>query len=159
MKPDEKTLSAYLGGELDAPASLELEREMVQNPGLRASYDRMRELSAAVRTKAEYYPSPARHKVALVEKKRWLYLAPAFALVSILFFGLGVFLAQPGEEETLSNEIVASHVPATLPNRLVDVVSSSQHTVQPWLSPRLPFSPTRPLHSDEGFPSPGPRLA
>src|SRR5260221_5462681 len=156
MKPDDKTLSAYLDGELDAPASLELEREMAQNPGLRASYDRMRELSAAVRTKAEYYPSPARHKVYTVEKKRWLYLAPAFALVSIMFFGLGVFLAQPGEEETLSNEIVASHVRATLANRLVDVVSSSQHTLKPGLSPRLPFSPTLADPPNEGFPPTAP---
>ena len=158
MKPDDKTLGAYLDGELDAPASLELEREMAQNPGLRASFDRMRDLSGAVRTKAEYYPSPARHKVYIVEKKRWLFLAPAFALVSILFFGLGVFLAQPGEEETLSNEIVASHVRATLANRLVDVASSDQHNVKPWLSGRLPFSPTVADLSNDGFALSGARL-
>jgi anti-sigma factor RsiW len=158
MKPDDKTLGAYLDGALDAQASVELEREMAQSPALRASFDRMRELSAAVRTKAEYYPSPARHKTYIVEKKRWLFLAPAFALVSILFFGLGVFLAQPGEEETLSNEIVASHVRATLANRLVDVVSSDQHTVKPWLSARLPFSPTLADLSSDGFALNGARL-
>jgi anti-sigma factor RsiW len=158
MKPDEKTLSAYLDGELDAPASLEIEREMAQNPALRASFERLRELSAAVRTKAEYYPSPARHKVYIVEKKRWLMLAPAFALASILFFGLGVFLAQPTEEESLGGEIVASHVRATLANRLVDVVSSDQHTVKPWLSSRLPFSPTVVDLSHEGFALTGARL-
>ena len=49
MKPDDKTLSAYLDGELDASASLELERVMAQNPALRASYDRMRQLSSVVR--------------------------------------------------------------------------------------------------------------
>src|SRR3954470_14776312 len=130
MKPDDKTLTAYLDGELDAPTSLELEREMAQNAALRASYDRLRQLSSAVREKADYYPSPSRYKVVPAERKRWMLLAPAFAMVGIAFFGLGVFLSQPGEEETLGNEVVASHVRATLANRLIDVVSSDQHSVK-----------------------------
>jgi len=158
MRPDDKTLSAYLDGELDASASLELEREMAQNPALRASYDRMRQLSAAVREKAEYYPSPTHHKIAPAERSRWVWLAPAFAFVLIVGFGLGVFLSQPGEEETTSNEIVASHVRATLANRLIDVASSDQHTVKPWLSSRLPFSPTVVDLSGDGFRLKGARL-
>ena len=159
MKADDKTLSAYLDGELDASTSLELEREMTQNPALRASYERMRQLSAAVREKADYYPSPTHHKFAPAEPpKRWVWLAPAFAFVLIAGFGLGVFLSQPGEEEMLSNEIVASHVRATLANRLIDVASSDQHTVKPWLSSRLPFSPTVVDLSGEGFKLDGARL-
>jgi len=159
MRPDDKTLSAYLDGELDASTSLELEREMAQNPALRASYDRMRQLSTAVREKAEYYPSPTHHKIAPAERpKRWIWLAPAFAFVLIAGFGLGVFLSQPGEEETTSNEIVASHVRATLANRLIDVASSDQHTVKPWLSSRLPFSPTVVDLSGDGFSLKGARL-
>ena len=159
MRPDDKTLSAYLDGELDASTSLELEREMAQNPALRASYERLRSLSMVVREKAEYYPSPTHHKIAPAERpKRWIWLAPAFAMVAIAFFGLGVLLSQPGEEETLSNEIVSSHVRATLANRLIDVVSSDQHTVKPWLSSRLPFSPTVVDLSSEGFKLDGARL-
>ena len=159
MKPDDKTLSAYLDGELDASTSLDLEREMAQNPALRASYERLRSLSIAVREKAEYYPSPTHHKIAPAERpKRWIWLAPAFAMVAIAFFGLGVILSQPGEEEALSNEIVSSHVRATLANRLIDVVSSDQHTVKPWLSARLPFSPTVVDLSSEGFKLDGARL-
>ena len=158
MKPDDKTLSAYLDGELDAPASLELEREMAQNPALRASYERMRSLSASVREKAEYYPSPTHHKLAPAERKRWIWLAPAFAFVLIVGFGLGVFLAQPTEEELLGNEMIASHVRATLSGRLIDVASSDQHTVKPWLSARLPFSPMVSDLSQEGYTLAGARL-
>lgn len=158
MKPDDKTLSAYLDGELDAPASLELEREMAQNAPLRASFERMRDLSAAVRAKADYYPSPAHHKFRPEAKKRWLMLAPAFAFMLIAGFGLGVFVAQPGEEESVGNEIVASHVRATLANRLIDIPSSDQHTVKPWLSSRLPFSPTVTDLSQDGFALKGARL-
>lgn len=158
MRPDDKTLSAYLDGELDASASLELEREMAQNPALRASYERLRSLSMAVREKAEYYPSPTRHKLARAEPKRWLWLAPAFAFVLVAGFGLGVLLSQPGEEETTGSEIVASHVRATLANRLIDVASSDQHTVKPWLSSKLPFSPTVTDFSGDGFSLRGARL-
>jgi len=37
--------------------------------------------------------------------------------------------------------VLASHVRATLSSRFYDVVSSDQHTVKPWLSARLAFSP------------------
>ncbi len=158
MKPDDKTLSAYLDGELAAPASLELEREMAQNPALRASYERMRQLSVAVREKAEYYPSPTHHKLAPAERPRWMWLAPAFAFVLLAGLGLGYFLGQPTDEELLGGEIIASHVRATLSGRLIDVVSSDQHTVKPWLSARLPFSPMVADLSQEGYALAGARL-
>src|SRR2546423_17544 len=110
---DDKPLHAYLDGELDAAASLELEHEMTQNPALRASYERLRELSTVVREKAEYHPAPPRFK-RRAEKKRWLMLTPAFALVLLAGIGLGVFLAQPRDDEALGADVVASHVRATL---------------------------------------------
>ncbi len=47
---------------------------------------------------------------------------------------------------------------ATLADRLIDVASSDQHTVKPWLSARLPFSPRVADFSGEGFPLAGARL-
>ena len=47
---------------------------------------------------------------------------------------------------------------ATLANRLIDVASSDQHTVKPWLSARLPFSPTVADFSGDGFSLKGARL-
>jgi anti-sigma factor RsiW len=158
MKTEDKALHAYLDGELDAAASLALEQEMAQNPALRASYERLRDLSAAIRDKADYHRAPARFKQMAEPRRRLVRLAPAFALVALLAFGLGVFLARPGGEETLGNEVVASHVRATLGSRLVDVASSDQHTVKPWLSARLPFSPPVADLSHEGFELTGARL-
>jgi anti-sigma factor RsiW len=158
MRTEEKSLHAYLDGELDAAASLELEREMAQNPALRASYEHLRELSAAVREKADYHAAPARFRRAAQPKKSWLVLAPAFAFVLLTGLGLGVFLAQPNEDQALGAEVVASHVRATLAGRLVDIPSSDQHTVKPWLSARLPFSPPVADLSHEGFELAGARL-
>jgi len=153
MRTDER-LHAYIDGELDAAAALELEREMAQNPALRASAERLRELSAAVRTQADYHRAPARFRKVPREKRQWLIFAPAFAMALLLGAGLGLYLARPGEEA----ELVASHVRATLGNRLIDVASADQHTVKPWLSARLPYSPPVADLSSEGYPLQGARL-
>jgi anti-sigma factor RsiW len=153
MRTDER-LHAYIDGELDAAAALELEREMAQNPALRASAERLRELSAAVCTQADYHRAPARFRKVPKAKRPWLILAPAFALALLLGAGVGAYLARPGEDA----ELVASHVRATLGNRLIDVASADQHTVKPWLSARLPYSPPVADFSAEGYPLTGARV-
>jgi anti-sigma factor RsiW len=157
MRTDER-LHAYVDGELDAAAALEFERELAQNPSLRASADRLRELSSAVRKNADYHRAPARFKRVSREKPRWLMLAPAFAVVLALGIGIGVFLEQPREADPTGAELVASHVRATLAGKLIDVASSDQHTVKPWLSARLAYSPPVADLSSEGYPLEGARL-
>ena len=153
MRTDER-LHAYIDGELDAAAALELEREIAQNPALRAAAERLRELSSAVRTQADYHRAPRRFNKIPKEKRRWLMLAPAFALALLIGAGIGLYIARPAEDA----ELVASHVRATLGNRLIDVASADQHTVKPWLSARLPYSPPVADLSGEGFPLVGARL-
>jgi anti-sigma factor RsiW len=48
-------------------------------------------------------------------------------------------------------EAVSTHVRATLTNHRVEVVSSDQHTVKPWLSARLDYSPPVRDFASEGF--------
>jgi anti-sigma factor RsiW len=153
MRTDDR-LHAYLDGELDAAAALELEREMAQNPALRTAAERLRELSSAVRIQADYHRAPQRFKNIGREKRRWLIFAPALAMALLLGAGIGLYLARPGEDA----ELVASHVRATLANRLIDVASADQHTVKPWLSARLPYSPPVADLSSDGFPLQGARL-
>jgi len=153
MRPDEK-LSAYLDGELDAAASVELEREMAQNPALRAACERMRELSRTIREKGDYFRRPAKAP----RRSSWTRLAPAFAAVLALGIGIGFFVAQPREDAAPGAEAIAAHVRATLGGHLIDVASSDQHSVKPWLSARLPFSPPVPELSQEGFVLAGARL-
>ena len=119
MRTDER-LHAYIDGELDAAAALELEREMAQNPALRAAAERLRELSSAVRTQADYHRAPRRFKKIPKEKRRWLMLAPAFALALLIGAGIGLYIARPAEDA----ELVASHVRATLGNRNMDSLAS-----------------------------------
>jgi len=170
MKPEEaaRLLHAYVDRELDAAKSLELEAQLAADPALRERFERLRDLSAGIREKADYHAAPsslaARLSAALPgaasiaprRVARWILPVAAAALVAVL--ATGIVLVRPGDEEALLREMVASHVRSTLGNRLIDVASSDQHTVKPWLSARLPFSPPVADFSQEGFELAGARL-
>ena len=170
MKPEEaaRLLHAYVDRELDAAKSLELEAQLAADPALRERFERLRDLSAGIREKADYHAAPsslaARLSAALPgaasiaprRVARWILPVAAAALVAVL--AAGIVLVRPGDEEALLREMVASHVRSTLGNRLIDVASSDQHTVKPWLSARLPFSPPVADFSPDGFELAGARL-
>jgi anti-sigma factor RsiW len=65
---------------------------------------------------------------------------------------------RPGEDERRADEVLAGHVRATLGKRLYDVASADQHTVKPWLSARLAYSPPVADLSAQGFELLGARL-
>ncbi len=152
MKPEEaaRLLHAYVDREL------------------RERFERLRDLSAGIREKADYHAAPSSLAVRLSAAlpgaasiaprrvARWILPVAAAALVAVL--AAGIALVRPGDEEALLREMVASHVRSTLGNRLIDVASSDQHTVKPWLSARLPFSPPVADFSQEGFELAGARL-
>jgi len=170
MKPEEaaRLLHAYVDRELDAAKSLELEAQLAADPALRERFERLRDLSAGIREKADYHAAPSslteRLSAALPgaasaaprRVARWFLPVAAAALVASL--AVGIALMRPGDEDALLREMVASHVRSTLGNRLIDVASSDQHTVKPWLSARLPFSPPVADFSPEGFELAGARL-
>jgi anti-sigma factor RsiW len=166
MSPDEtKLLHAYLDGELDPAGTLELETRMTENPQLRSAYERLREMSAAIREKADYHAAPARLRFSPPDSRqpkvlpaRWLKQGAALAAAIVLGIGIGMFVLRPPEDDAVARELVASHVRATLSGRLIDVASSDQHTVKPWLSAHLPFSPPVGDFSGEGFTLTGARV-
>jgi anti-sigma factor RsiW len=68
-----------------------------------------------------------------------------------LLVGLGVAVLVAGgaellrsasdADERLLQDVIAGHVRATVGQRPVDIASSDRHTVKPWLSARLDYSP------------------
>ena len=155
---DSRALHAYVDGELDAASILELESRMAADPALRAAYERLRDTTAAVRTQAEYFRAPAHLRTGKRGTKQPAFLAGAFAAVAAIAFAVGLMVGRPGGDDNLAAEAVAAHVRANLSGRLVDVASSDQHTVKPWLSARLPFSPAVADYSQAGFELAGGRL-
>lgn len=91
---------------------------------------------------------PSRLAGARAAALRWLAWRPlvvSFGAAAMLAVALNLTLWQAGHEQRLREEVIASHVRARLTQRLVDVASSDRHTVKPWLSSRLDFSP--PVHA------------
>ena len=71
----------------------------------------------------------------------WRQLATSFGFAAVLAVGVNLALLQAGQDDRLTDAVVASHVRSTLGQHLVDVASSDHHTVKPFLSSKLGFSP------------------
>jgi len=71
----------------------------------------------------------------------WRPLVVSMAAAVVLAVTLNVVLLRSSKQERLMDEAVASHVRSTVGPHLVDVLSSDHHTVKPFLSARLGFSP------------------
>src|SRR5258705_3188768 len=139
-----RLLHAYIDGELDPSKTLELEAYLAGNPPVRAACQRLREMSAAIRDKADYHAAPAwleaRVRAAIpagpenvsARPAWWRWLKPAgsfaaaadwlrpaasFAAVALVTWGVALGVIRPGADERITHCVVASHVRATLTNR------------------------------------------
>src|ERR1700736_5101956 len=88
----------------------------------------------------------------------WLALAAAVLFAGIIVSNLVPRVQQPGADQFLATQLIASHVRSLMANHLTDVTSSDQHTVKPWLDAKLDFAPAVVDLSSEGFPLIGGRL-
>jgi anti-sigma factor RsiW len=161
-------MHAYVDGELEPSKCMELEAHLAANPAARAACERLRGMSAAIREKADYHLAPealiAQLRGQAVETaspsiwRGWPGMGVALAAVAFITWTAAVGYLRPGETERLSQEVLSSHVRATLGQRSFDVASSDQHMVKPWLSARLNFSPPVIDLSAQGFELLGARL-
>ncbi|MEP7102417.1 MAG: anti-sigma factor [Burkholderiales bacterium] len=156
-------LNAFVDGELELSQQLAIEARLLSDEVLRAEVDALRGLRDAVRERAEYHAAPDALRVRLslpaaaaasssvasrAEWRGWFAwrpLVPAFVIAGLAAWGLSLALnadlSQPGRDEALMREVIASHGRSTVGQLLVDVASSDQHAVKPWLSSRLDYPP------------------
>ena len=171
-----RLLDAYMDAELSIEHSVEFEHHLGECPSCQAGLATRRALSSALRETLEYHTAPlslhhavwnelgraGATSVAVVSAARrtpqWMRMAASLILVAGLSSALTYYGASPGGD-VIPDEVFASHVRAVeSENRLVDVVSSDQHTVKPWLDARLDFAaPVKDLAKD-GFPLVGGRV-
>ncbi|MEP7084087.1 MAG: anti-sigma factor [Betaproteobacteria bacterium] len=90
--------------------------------------------------------------------QQWFGLGAAFAAGILVSWLAGVLQPAPDAGERIESQVIAAHVRSLMPGHVADIASSDQHTVKPWLSTRLDFSPPVNDLRAEGFALTGGRL-
>ena len=190
MNDDDLWLDALLDDELDAAASLALQRRLAAEPALQRRHDERRALRDAVRAQATRHAAPD----ALRANLQAMLAAPASSsapadgthgrppargraalpwaagiggalvatLCTLVAVDPGALGWHRGDASSLqqtaeASEAVSAHTRALLVDHPIEVASSDQHTVRPWLSARLNFVPPVVDLADKGYPLLGAR--
>lgn len=209
MNDDDLWLDALLDDELDAAASLALQRRLAAEPALRRRLDDRRALRDVVRAQATRHSAPDDLRANLMAvlasqseagadasgsasspradapsspraalERRGSRAAARRRLVRPLAAGLGgalcasvltLAVVAPGTpgghrgeamaslQTAEASEAVSAHTRALLVDHPIEVASSDQHTVRPWLSARLNFVPPVTDFAPQGYPLVGAR--
>ena len=170
-------LHAYLDRELDLQSALAVEGHLAACGGCRAAFQSQSALQAALRRHGEYHAAPPglakRIRAELARESKlsarprlvrwprfgqWLPLGAALAATAIVSWTAAVQYAGVSGDGRLAEEVIAGHARAVLTAHRIDVASSDRHTVKPWLSSKLDFSPPVVDLANAGFPLDGGRL-
>jgi anti-sigma factor RsiW len=164
-------INAYADRELDLVKSLELEGHLSDCPACSERYANLQALRGAIGVLYHKPPANLQKRITTAVRRAsngetkshlisWRMITIAASAVVIVILSWSVFrlLSGPGSSELLAREVVASHVRSLMANHLADVPSSDQHTVKPWFSGKLDFSPPVKDLASEGFPLVGGRL-
>jgi anti-sigma factor RsiW len=89
---------------------------------------------------------------------RWASAFASVVLIIGLAWGVSSHWVRSADETLLVNDIVSSHVRSMMANHITDVSSSDSHTVKPWFSGKLDYSPPTKDLTEQGFRLIGGRL-
>jgi anti-sigma factor RsiW len=175
-----RLMHAYIDKELDFTSVNTVDGHLQSCAACKGIYDEYSALQSAIRQRASYYTAPTAlvHRIraqigapavrspARTFKPRrqwfqpgeWLRLGTAVAATAIVTWMVAPQLIGPSQDEALLEDVIAGYARAGLTNHVTDVETSDQHTVKPWLSGKLDFSPPVTDLTTKGFPLVGGRL-
>ena len=133
------------------------------------------ELSAIIKTQGDRHAAPAGLRDRIVTSirqadiplrsesrpsgwRQWMNMGAAFAMGILASVTVVHFMTTVSAQNRLTQEVVSSHVRSLMATHLADVASSDRHTVKPWFSGKLDFSPPVRDFSEAGFQLVGGRL-
>jgi mycothiol system anti-sigma-R factor len=166
-------MDGYLDHELDPVTAAGIEAHLQSCAACAQAYAVQTSLQAAVKKQAAYYAAPEalvariRDKVnatgGAVEKKnaprwQWFPLVAAVAATAVITWTTAIQMKTDSRDERTGEQVIAGHARAVLTNHQTEVASSDQHTVKPWLSSKLDYSPPVTDLTTAGFPLVGARL-
>jgi mycothiol system anti-sigma-R factor len=157
-------LSPFLDDELDPVASREVSQHLESCVSCAAALDRQRKLSESLKQNLEDHRAPDLLRARVMRDLRaagrgvdaaprlaaqpWRWLsavAPVAAAAAVVALIGGTWMmnsfSRGRAEDAAVREAVSGHVRSLMANHLTDVASTDQHTVKPWFSGKLDFSP------------------
>jgi len=150
-------LSAFVDDELDPVASSEVSRHVESCASCAAALASQRQLGDSLRRELDYHRTPDLLRTRLMRELRgperreaaparravpaWRWLSAAAALVAVAGGAWMLATLPRGGEAAIAREVVSGHIRSLMADHLADVASTDQHTVKPWFSGKLDFSP------------------
>jgi anti-sigma factor RsiW len=169
----QRRLHPYLDQELDRPSALAIDQHLASCPRCKGVFATQSALRSGIRRHADYHHGAPRELAQRIrarlgtEPKRrwqwpqighWLPMGAAAAAAAVISWTAAIQYASRPSDEMLAEQVIAGHARAMVTSHLMEVASSDQHTVKPWLSGKLDFSPPVPDLAAAGFPLAGGRL-
>ncbi len=166
-------LHAYIDREIDPVTAGAIELHLHSCAACQQAYELQSSLRAAVARHADYHAVPSalvariRARIdtsaaAAAETPRtnwqWLRLGAVVAATALVTWVATTQLGAMRQDDIIAEQVITGHARALLTSHLTDVASSDQHTVKPWLSAKLDFSPPVVDLTADGFPLAGGRL-
>lgn len=171
-------IAAYADGQVGGLRAWRVGRHLRGCAACAAKHQESLALRERLRAEIPYFPAPPRLQARVrallasargaepaaprAQQDHWRWLAAgalAGCAATVVAWVTGNAVIDWRTNQDLAVEAVALHVQANLADHLIEVASSDQHTVKPWLSARLDYSPPVRDLAGEGFPLTGARLA
>lgn len=157
-----RLIGLHHDGELSLLEAIPLESHLAVCESCRNRARAVAALGSALRDRSLGFELPAGFSPRLPRRaasrfRSYLPLAASLVAGSLLTLA-GARLFPRADRGAAARDVVAAQIRATLPGHMTDVVSSDQHTVKPWFSGKLDYSPPVVDLADAGFPLEGGRL-
>jgi anti-sigma factor RsiW len=176
----EGLLDGYVDRELDSDVATTVKRHLDGCDDCSRSVAARSSLAKTIKKEAGYYPAPpalakriraqltkntpraaerpVEPRFRFSEWSRWFQLGGAFATAVLVTTLVTLPLTHVSEDENTFKQVLSGHSRSIVTGHQIDVVSSDLHTVKPWLSAKVDFSPTVIDLAASGFPLRGGRL-